>query len=87
MSKRSCACTHVVLAVKRGRHDGGLLRYAAARAALWLLLDLPASVETLLFPDHSRNPVRSLLLCSDVWPYDDSQADRRQSTLTRERGG
>jgi len=43
--------------MKRGRRDGRQLQYAAARAALWLLNDLPAHLETLLFPDNIRKPV------------------------------
>ena len=50
-------CPQVVLAMKRGRRDGRPLRYAAARAALWLLNDLPARLETLLFPGDVRQPV------------------------------
>ena len=54
-------CPQVVLAMKRGRRDGRPLQYAAARAALWLLNDLPARLETLLFPDNVRKPVSAEL--------------------------
>ena len=47
-------CPQVVLAMKRGRREGRLLHYAAARTALWLLNDLPARLETLLFPDNKQ---------------------------------
>ena len=43
--------------MKQGRRGGSPLQYAAARAALWLLNDLSAAVETLLFPDNVRTPV------------------------------
>ena len=68
LSQRRCACYQVMLAMKRGQHDGMRLRYAAARAALWFLLDLPAYVESRLFPDHVRAAVRTRLLRSGVWP-------------------
>ena len=44
----------MMLAVQRGRRSSNLLRYAAARAALWLYHDLPALLETLLFPHKVR---------------------------------
>ena len=46
--------------MKRGRREGRPLQYAAARAALWLLNDLPSRLETLLFPDNK--PVCTELL-------------------------
>ena len=46
-----------MLAAERGRRERRPLQYAAARAALWLLNDLPAHMETLLFPDNTRTPV------------------------------
>ena len=46
--------------MKHGRRDGKPLQYAAARAALWLLNDLPALVESLLFPDNTHAPVRTM---------------------------
>jgi len=48
--------------MKRGRRDGRPLQYAAARAALWLLNDLPAQLETVLFPDNVRRSVSLMLL-------------------------
>ena len=45
--------------MKQGRHDGRRIRYAAARASLWLLNDLPAHVEALLFPDNVRSTARA----------------------------
>ncbi len=38
------------------------LRYAAARATLWLLTDLPAFVDASILHSHSRMPVRRLWL-------------------------
>ncbi len=51
----------MVLAVERGRHSSSLVQLAAARAALWLYHDLPALLETLLFPDKVRAPFVALL--------------------------
>ena len=48
----------VVLVMKRSSRDGKPLQHAAARAALWLLNDLPAFVESILFPDSVSAPVR-----------------------------
>ena len=45
--------------MKHGRRDGKPLQYAAARAALWLLNDMPALVESVLFADSIRTPVRT----------------------------
>ena len=64
-STTSCNTVHlsdlcgpqVVLAMNNGRRDSRPLQHAAARAALWMLNDLPAAVETLLFPDNVRTPV------------------------------
>ena len=64
-----CLLRQVMLAVKRGRHNGGLLCYAAARATLWVLLDMPAYMETLLFPHHIRTAVRAVLLQDNTWPW------------------
>ena len=50
-------CVQVVLAMKRGWHNRRPLQYAAARAVLWLLNDLPALVELLLFPENTSRPV------------------------------
>ena len=43
--------------MKCARQNISLLQDAAARAALWLLNDLPAAVETLLFPDRILAPI------------------------------
>ncbi len=51
-------CLQVALAVEQGGRDGRLLQYAAARAASWLVTDLPAHVEAALFPKTVRTPVR-----------------------------
>ncbi len=45
-------CPQVVLAMMHGRRNGKPLQFAAARAALWLLNDLPAVLERVLFPDN-----------------------------------
>ena len=47
--------------MRHGRHSGRPLQYAAARAALWLLHDLPARVETMLLPDNVRKLVSAEL--------------------------
>lgn len=47
-------CMQMALAVQHGRHSGNLVRYAAARVALWIYHDLPALMEALLFPNKVR---------------------------------
>ena len=83
--------------MKRGCRDGNTLQYAAARAALWLLNDMPALVEAVLFPDHVRTPVRTAKQkaldakqgLSEALPYEglrrrsQIQADRWHPCLTR----
>ena len=49
--------------MKSGRRNGKPLQFAAARAALWFLNDVPAHVEALLFPNNVRMPVPAMLLC------------------------
>ena len=57
-------CPQVALAVERSRHEGRPLHYAAARAASWLLTDLPARVGAALFSETVRTPVR--VACATV---------------------
>ena len=61
MAQQTPALPQVALIVRHGRRSGRPLQHAAARVALWFLHDLPAIMETLLFPDNVRTPV-----CSDV---------------------
>ena len=45
----------------RARCGGRPLQYAAARAAFWLLGDMPTFLEALLFPDNVRMTVRAIV--------------------------
>ncbi len=60
-------CPQLEVIVRRGRRMR--LQYAAARAALWLLTDLPAFVETKVLHSHSGMPVRrrSLEFFAAAW--------------------
>ena len=44
--------------MQQGRRSNKPVQYAAARAAFWVLNDVPNFVEALLFPDNVRMPVR-----------------------------
>ena len=48
----------VVVTMQHGQRSSRPLQYAAARAAFWALSDVPNIVESLLFPDNVRAPVR-----------------------------
>ena len=61
-TSRSYAAPQVMLAMENARRDRRVLHYAAARAASWLVSDVPKVLEALLFPDNVHTPVCAVML-------------------------
>ena len=56
----ACSTLQVALAMHLARRDGKSLQYAAARMAMWLLSDVYAHLEALIFPEASLRTVCSI---------------------------
>ena len=55
----ACSTLQVARAMHHARRDGKSLQYVAARAVLWLLNDLFANLEALIFPEALLDKVCS----------------------------